>query len=116
MPVIDNRLRDCNGEPEFTENFNRVLGLLDAALSRVGTLESDTAALKVLAICTVTFDSDGGTEVAAQEVAFDGVAAEPTAPTKEGYTLGGWYLDDEVYAFESPVRTNITLTAHWTEV
>jgi len=33
MPVIDNRLLDCNGEPEYTENFNRTLALVDDSLA-----------------------------------------------------------------------------------
>lgn len=29
MSKIDDRLLDCDGEPEITENFNRVLGFID---------------------------------------------------------------------------------------
>lgn len=123
MPVIDPRLRECNGEPEFTENFNRVLTLLDGALDRIGdlegradSLEGDVTALKALAICAVTFDSNDGSAVTAQEVAFDGLATEPDDPTKEGYAFDAWYSDAELttaYDFEGAVRGNITLYAGW---
>ena len=35
--------------------------------------------------------------------------------TKEGFTFAGWYLGNEKYAFNTPVRGNITLVAKWTE-
>lgn len=39
MAVIDPRLIDCDGEPEITENLNRILSLLDGLESRVESLE-----------------------------------------------------------------------------
>ncbi|QIK63683.1 hypothetical protein G7068_11150 [Leucobacter viscericola] len=64
---------------------------------------------------TVKFDSSGGSAV--QDI--DGVeygdsVAEPTAPTRAGYTFTGWTLDDAAYDFSAPVTANITLTAKWT--
>lgn len=43
MPDIDRRLLECTGEPEATENFNRVLALLDALTARVTALEPPAA-------------------------------------------------------------------------
>jgi hypothetical protein len=40
MPGIDPRLLDCESQPELTENFNRILALLDALEARVETLET----------------------------------------------------------------------------
>lgn len=41
MPVIDSRLLDCSSEPEVTENFNRIIALID-------TLRADmTSVLKL---------------------------------------------------------------------
>lgn len=45
MPVIDPRLRECNGEPEFTENFNRVLNLVDA---NKGSAETNASVISAL--------------------------------------------------------------------
>ena len=64
---------------------------------------------------TVTFDSDGGSDVPSQKVVSGSCATEPTAPTKEGFTFAGWYLNDEEYDFNIPVSGNITLVAKWTE-
>lgn len=97
--MIDERLLDCDGEMEITENFNRILSIIDSVSGAV--------------TCTVTFNSDGGGAVTAQTVPFGGTAEEPSPPTKEGNTFDGWYLDDAVYDFDAPVITNITLVAHW---
>ena len=62
----------------------------------------------------VTFDSDGGTAVAAQNVADGKTAAKPDDPTKEGWIFEGWLLADEAFDFSTPIHENITLKAKWT--
>lgn len=42
---------------------------------------------------TVTFDNQGGSKVDSQTVSHGGTVTEPTAPTYEGYTFGGWYTE-----------------------
>lgn len=122
MPVIDSRLLDCSSEPEVTENFNRIIALIDtlradmtSAQGAISSTSDALDALEALTARTVTFDSDGGTEVVQQIVVYGGVATEPTAPTKEGYTFGGWYSGETVYDFATAVKADLTLTAHWTE-
>lgn len=44
----------------------------------------------VMGACTVTFQSEGGSEVASQ-IRANAPAARPADPTKEGYTFIGWY-------------------------
>ena len=70
----------------------------------------------------VTFNSNGGSAVAAQTVKYDtkkksyGVAKKPANPTRKGYTFKGWYSDKELkkaYDFATPVKKNITLYAKW---
>ncbi|MCD7748399.1 MAG: leucine-rich repeat protein, partial [Firmicutes bacterium] len=63
---------------------------------------------------TVTFDSNGGSSVDAQSVNYGLTAAEPTDPTRVGYTFDGWYLDGEKYDFDTVVTGDVTLTAEWT--
>ena len=65
---------------------------------------------------TVTFDSDGGSEVEAQEVDEGEPAEKPEDPTKEGFTFKGWQLDGEDFDFETPITESITLKAVWEEV
>ena len=63
---------------------------------------------------TVTFDSDGGSEVESQTVEEGKKATEPTTPTKAGYTFDGWYIGTEKWSFIGCVVTeDMTLTAKW---
>ena len=66
---------------------------------------------------TVTFDSDGGTNVDSQTVRQGSAVAEPTpAPTKANSIFEGWYTD-KTYAikwtFTDPVNQDMTLYAKW---
>lgn len=67
----------------------------------------------------VTFDSQGGSAVASQSVASGQIAAEPTAPTKDGYVLRGWYKEAAcatAWAFATDtVSADITLYAKWVD-
>lgn len=65
---------------------------------------------------TVTFNSNGGSEVKAQEVENGKTVAKPTNPTRDGYTFGGWYTDSALtkeYDFKTVVTGNLTLYAKW---
>ena len=64
----------------------------------------------------VTFDSDGGTEIASVKVKENDKVEKPDDPTKDGYLFAGWYYLDELYDFETPVKQDITLKAKWTEL
>ena len=61
---------------------------------------------------TVTFDSDGGSDVDQQEIC-NTSAIEPSDPKKDGYDFAGWYLGDTQYTFDTKITTDITLKAHW---
>ncbi len=72
---------------------------------------------------TVTFNSQGGSAVAAQTVAEGELAEEPADPARSlnedgsGYQFVGWYTNAEgtgsPYNFETPVTANLTLYAVW---
>ena len=62
---------------------------------------------------TVTFDTDGGSEVDAQTVAYGEKAKTPADPTKTGYTFAGWELGGNAYDFAASVTEDMTLTAKW---
>jgi len=69
-------------------------------------------------VCTVTFNSNGGTAVAEQLVQIGQPAAAPTpAPTLNGYTFGGWYmgecLDGGQWSFSTPITGSMVLYAKW---
>ncbi len=64
---------------------------------------------------TVTFNSNGGSNVATQTVNKGSTATKPANPTRNGYDFKEWQLDGVTYVFSTPVTSNITLTAVWTE-
>lgn len=63
---------------------------------------------------TVTFETDGGTQTALQEVKKGGRVQEPPDPEREGYAFIGWAYRGEAWSFdEDTVKENMTLTAQW---
>lgn len=66
---------------------------------------------------TVTFNSQGGTDVDAVKVNKGSLVSEPTAPTKEGNTFAGWYRETTgatAWNFSTDkVESDITLYAKW---
>lgn len=66
---------------------------------------------------TVTFDTDGGSSVDAQEIVNGQLATRPaTAPTKSGYTFVNWYSDTaltSVFDFSTPITADTTIYAKW---
>ena len=63
---------------------------------------------------TVTFDSNGGSSVAAQEVEENKTAVQPQAPEKANYTFAGWLLNGAAYDFNTPITEDVVLVASWT--
>lgn len=64
----------------------------------------------------ITFESNGGSYVAPVFYATSAPAADPTAPTKPGYTFAGWYTDKDLTekAAFSTIKENRTVYAKWT--
>jgi chitinase len=66
---------------------------------------------------TIAFESNGGSVVSQIVDDFDSPVTEPDEPTKEGYTFGGWYSDQELtteYMFSTMPSEDIELYAKWT--
>ncbi len=66
---------------------------------------------------TVSFNTQGGSEVAQQSIYHGGVATKPgTDPVREGYEFKGWYADaacTQVFDFTQPIKANTTVFAKW---
>lgn len=66
---------------------------------------------------TVTFDSNGGTDVMPQTYMYGDRLEFPEPPTREGYTFTGWYIDyacDALWNVEKDtVEGDMTLYAGW---
>lgn len=64
---------------------------------------------------TVTFNSNGGSDVP-EQIRANAAATKPADPTRSGYDFGGWYTDKActaAYDFTQPVTDNVTLYAKW---
>ena len=64
---------------------------------------------------TVTFDSNGGSEVASIAVTEGEKISEPADPTREWYLFGEWQLNGKSYDFTAEVTSNMKLVAVWKE-
>lgn len=64
---------------------------------------------------TVTFNSNGGSDVPGQ-IRANAAATKPADPTRSGYVFAGWYTDEActaAYDFTKPVTDSVTLYAKW---
>ncbi len=65
---------------------------------------------------TVTFDSDGGTDVNTQDIKEGELAYfSPLTPLKENYVFQYWSLDGKEFNFDTPITEDIILVAVWEE-
>lgn len=108
----------ANGLATFGDITRSTAGTITISGSASGLTSTPASSSIIVVPHTVTFDSQGGSAVASQEVAHGGKAMEPTSPTKTGYTFGGWYkeagcTDDWVFATDT-VTSDVTLYAKWT--
>ena len=66
---------------------------------------------------TITFDSNGGTDVPAQNQMYGQLLEVPEPPTREGYQFTGWFTDaacDTLWNVEvQTIETDMTLYAGW---
>ena len=67
--------------------------------------------------CTVSFETNGGSEIADQIVQYGETIVRPSNPVREGYHLIGWYTDIDLqnpWDFDTDtVQGNMTLYAKW---
>lgn len=64
---------------------------------------------------TVTFDTDGGSEVNPVVVEYAHYIGNDKIknPSKEGFVFDGWYLNDAVFNMKKVITEDITLKAKW---
>ncbi|WP_180339382.1 InlB B-repeat-containing protein, partial [Peptoniphilus catoniae] len=125
---------------DFPDNFEsaQVLNLIGATLEADGFkvdnakptqvtydyatgLDSEelNVTLNITYVCTVTFNTNGGTAINPQTITAGGHVTKPTDPTKDGYTFAGWYKDAGLTTpfdfVNETINTDITLYAKWTQ-
>ena len=69
-----------------------------------------------LASYTVTFDTQGGSEIAPVTVEEGSKVSKPADPTREGYYFGGWYKDASYknkFKFTAAITADTTAYARW---
>lgn len=67
---------------------------------------------------TITFNTNGGSEVPAQIIESGQLCTKPADPVKDNCTFAGWYSDEDLaqeYDFNTPITGDITLYANWTK-
>lgn len=68
---------------------------------------------------TVSFDTNGGSDVASQTIVHGNKATKPADPTKKegktSFAFLGWYNGDTAFDFASEIKGEITLKAKWLE-
>ena len=90
--------------------------LLSCALVACTKAETQDAQKKEI---TISFDTQGGSEITPITIRSGESLTLPKTPTKEGYVFDGWYLDSnciEAYDDSYVVSKNITLYAKWREL
>ena len=61
----------------------------------------------------VTFNSNGGSAVEPQTVAYGDTASAPADPSYDGHIFKGWTLNGTAYDFSQPVTGAVNLKAEW---
>lgn len=63
---------------------------------------------------TIHFITHSVEEIESQTIRYQEQVSIPKSIYKEGYVFEGWYVNDELYDFKTPVSDDITLEAKWT--
>lgn len=61
----------------------------------------------------INFNTDGGNSVSNQIINKDGTITKPQDPVRDGYKFLGWYSNNVLFDFSTPVTTNLELVAKW---
>lgn len=80
------------------------------------TPATETPAAQPAASYTVSFVTDGGTDVASQTVTSGNKATRPANPSKTGCTFAGWYTNNTfttAFDFDTAITANTVLYAKW---
>lgn len=69
---------------------------------------------KDAAMCLIQFESNGGSEVVAQDIECGSYLNRPDNPVKQGFSFEGWYYNDIGFDFKNTIiNEDIILTAKW---
>ena len=61
----------------------------------------------------VNFNTNGGNNVSNQIINKDGTITKPQDPVRDGYKFLGWYSNNVLFDFSTPITKNLELIAKW---
>lgn len=61
----------------------------------------------------VNFNTDGGNSVSNQIINKDGTITKPQDPVRDGYKFLGWYSNNVLFDFNTPITKNLELVSKW---
>lgn len=97
----------------FLMFFFLVFGLV--ACKDEDPVDTDPTETNEVITYTVTFETNGGTDVQTLTINENETPTLPSNPTKEGYVFDGWFIDmalTNAYSL-APITSNITIYAKW---
>lgn len=78
--------------------------------------KEDEESVPTIEVFTVTFNSNGGTSISSQEIEKGKTIQIPQNPLKDNYNFLGWFINDTMFDFSTPITSNINLNAKWDKV
>ncbi|MDD4389093.1 MAG: InlB B-repeat-containing protein, partial [Bacilli bacterium] len=76
--------------------------------------------IKVIVSCiTVTFETNGGSEIEPKTLSYGEKLERPAAPTKDGANFLNWYSDADlavIFDFDQEITDNLTLYGKWDDI
>lgn len=111
---VDNNQVAFKSRPDGVRNILNILDNLSLLVGKAGAIYGSFGDV------TITFDSQGGSEVEPVTQAACSKVTAPESPTYDDYTFGGWYthancLSKNLYTFDYMPAKDITLYAKWVE-
>jgi uncharacterized repeat protein (TIGR02543 family) len=101
--------------------MKKFYGFLFAAillLALVGCTNGNNGGGTTTTQFTVTFNTQGGSLIAAQKVNSGATVVKPANPTRNGYTFEGWFTDSActtAVSWAQAITADVTYYAKWTE-
>ncbi len=100
-------------DSQYIESFNFETDVITAVTTLYAKWDEITVNPVIF---TVTFDSNGGSQVATQRIDQGDKVTKPEDPNKVDHEFVGWFTDlllTEIFNFDSIIENNLTLYAKW---
>ncbi|MGB5989108.1 MAG: InlB B-repeat-containing protein, partial [Marinifilaceae bacterium] len=97
------------------KRFGIILMYILSVLIITAACSKDKDAI-VLKEYTITFNTDGGSEVKSVSVMQNKKLVKPVDPTKNAHVFVEWQLDNVAFDFESVITKDIKLVAKWAKI